>query len=68
LTHIPHITGFEIRLHKADGTVSIIMSVCVFGVFDAEQQAAKMLNDDMAYAVVWQGDIEVGTAHRDKPN
>jgi len=64
----PSVTAFEIRLHKADGTVAIIMTVNAFGAGDAEIQAVKMLKDDLAYAIIWDGLREVATVHRDKPN
>lgn len=68
MAELPLVSAFEIRLHKADGTVSMIMTANAFGPQDAKLQAIKMLNDDIAYAVVWHGLIEVATVHRDKPN
>jgi hypothetical protein len=65
---LPPVFGFEVCLHRADGTVSIIMAINAFGPYDAKLQASKMLNDDMPYAIIWQELIEVATVHRHKPN
>jgi hypothetical protein len=64
MTEFPKVSSFEIRLHKADNTVSIVMTVNAHGHYDAELQARKMLQDDIAYAVIWQGLAEVATVHR----
>jgi hypothetical protein len=68
MADFPRVTDFEIRLHKADGTVSIIMRIVALGVHGAKIEAAKMLKDDLAYAVIRQGLVEVATVHRHKPH
>jgi hypothetical protein len=68
LEQIPHIHDFEICLYRTDGGVSVITSVYAFSIEDANRQAMGMLNNHIAYAIVWQGIAEVGTAHRDRPN
>ena len=68
MVDIPPVKDFEISLHKADGTVSIVMNIIALGTPDAKLQASLLLNDEIAYAVIWQGVVEVATVHRDKPN
>ena len=65
---LPLVTAFEARLHKADGSLSIIMKVNAFGPHDAKIQAERMLRGDIAYAVIRQGMAEVATVHRDRPH
>ncbi len=64
----PRISGFEICLHKADGSISMKMTVNAFGPYDAKLQAERMLKDNIAYAVIWKDLTEVATVHRDVPN
>jgi hypothetical protein len=65
---LPPVSEFEVRLHKADGTLSIIMTINAFGPDDAKLWAVRMLKDDLAYAIIWHGLVEVATVHRNKPN
>ena len=65
---MPLVTAFEARLHKADGSLSIIMKVNAFGPHDAKIQAERMLKGDIAYAIIRHGHAEIATVHRDKPN
>jgi hypothetical protein len=39
---------FEIRLHRADGAISIAMAVNAHCPYDAKAQADQMLKDDIA--------------------
>ncbi len=68
MPEIPQISGFEICLHKADGSISMKMTVNAFGPYDAQLQAERMLKDNIAYAVIWKDLIEVATVHRDVQN
>jgi hypothetical protein len=68
MSEIPRTSSFEIRLHKTDNTLSIVMTVNAHGPYDAKLQAEKMLKDDIAYAVIWHGLTEVDTVHRIKPS
>lgn len=65
---LPPVSSFEIRFHKSDGSVSLIMTISAFGPEEVKLRAFKMLNADLAYAIIWLGMAEVATVHRDKPN
>lgn len=45
---------YEIRLHRADGTLSIVMLVSAVGDLDAKAQARDMLKDGLANAHIWR--------------
>ena len=68
MADLPPVSEFEIRLHKSDGTLSMIMTVVAFGAPGAKLQAVRLLKDDIAYAIIWQGLSEVATVHRAKAN
>ncbi len=61
------VNDFEVRLYKADGKLSIVMAIVGMGPQDAKSQAARMLKDEITYAIIWQGLTEIATVHRDKP-
>ena len=43
MADVPPVTVYEICLHKADTSLSIVMKVNLLGLDDAKVQAAKML-------------------------
>ncbi len=47
-------SDYEIRLHRADGTLSIVMLVSAVGDLDARSQAADMLKGEMSNAHIWR--------------
>jgi hypothetical protein len=56
---------YEIRLHRRDGTLSLVMIVPATGDDDAKLQAKKMLRADLANAHVWDADGKlVGSIYR----
>jgi len=48
-------SDYEIRLFKADGTLSIMMVVIAIDSADAASQAIPMLKDDIVKAEFWSG-------------
>ncbi len=54
---------YEIRLHKANDTLSIVMLTFAFSDRDAKAQAALMLQGEIAYAQVWCGEMPVGLVY-----
>lgn len=68
MSDLPAVIEYEIQLFKSDGSLSIIMTVAALGPHDAKIRASKMLHAGIDYAIIWQGFVEVGTVHRDKPN
>ena len=57
---------YEIRLHHADGTLSIVMMVSAIGDADAGAQATKMLEDGLASAHIWRDGTLIDTLYRVK--
>jgi hypothetical protein len=53
-------TDYEIRLLKADGTLSIIMAITALGDVDAKVQAIAMLKDGITRAELWRGTDMIG--------
>ena len=47
-------TDYEIRLHHADGTLSIVMMTAAVSDADASAQAKLMLKDGLANAHIWR--------------
>ncbi len=47
-------TDYEIRLHHADGTLSLVMITAAVSDADAKAQAALMLKDGLANAHIWR--------------
>jgi hypothetical protein len=47
-------TDYEIRLHHADGTLSIVMITAAVSDADAAGQARIMLRDGLANAHIWR--------------
>jgi hypothetical protein len=45
---------YEIRLHHADGRLSIVMLTSTVGDADAKAQALRMLKDGIANAHIWR--------------
>lgn len=68
MADLASVTEFEIHVYRADNTLSFIMKVNASAPHDAKLHALRMLDAGHAYAVIWQGLIEVATVHRDKPN
>jgi hypothetical protein len=56
---------YEIRLFKADGSLSIILVLVAIGAFDARAQALVMLKEGMARAEIWTGITFVETVYID---
>jgi len=50
-----HMSDYEIRLFKADGTLSIVMIVVAINSENAAQQAFPMLEDGIVKAEIWSG-------------
>src|SRR5665213_3636717 len=53
---------YEIRLHKIDDALSIVMFTFAFSDRDAKAQAEMMLHDNMAYAHIWRDEAQIGSA------
>lgn len=68
MTDVPRVKSYEIHLHKADGTLSIIMTANALGLYGAKLEARRMLKADIAYAIIWRNQIEVATVRREKLN
>jgi hypothetical protein len=52
---------YEIRLHKADGTLSVMMFTFAFSDAEAAAQARLMLRGNIVLAHVWRDDHQVGS-------
>jgi hypothetical protein len=48
-------TDYEIRLFKADGTLSLVMMIVANGKADARFQAGAMLKGGVVKAEIWSG-------------
>jgi hypothetical protein len=55
---------YEIRLHHADGSLSVVMMVTAIGDADAKAQATKMLEDGLANAHIWRDGRLVDSIYR----
>jgi hypothetical protein len=47
-------TDYEIRLHHADGTLSLVMITSAASDADAKAQALKKLKEGLANAHIWR--------------
>ena len=47
-------SDYQIRLHKLDGALSIIMMVSAIGDTDAKNQALLMLKNGLSNAYIWR--------------
>ena len=47
-------TDYEIRLHHADGTLSLVMMTAAYSDADASAQARIMLKSGLANAQIWR--------------
>ncbi len=56
-------SNYEIRLHRLDGTLSIVMKVTAVGDADARNQARTMLTADIPSAQIWRDDSLIGSVH-----
>lgn len=65
---LPPVSSFEICYYRRNGSVSLIMVINAFSSAGATLIAARMLRDDLPYAIVWDGVTEVATVHHKKPN
>jgi len=50
---------YEIRLHKADGTLSIVMKTHARDDSDAKAKATDMIKGDIIYARILSGEEEI---------
>jgi hypothetical protein len=62
------VSSFEICYYRGNGSVSLIMAINALSPDGAVLIAARMLRDDLPYAVVWDGVTEVATVHHKKLN
>ena len=47
-------SDYEIRLHRSDGTLSIVMLISAANDQDARGQAAAMVRSEIANAHIWR--------------
>jgi hypothetical protein len=47
-------TDYEIRLHHADGTLSLVMMTAAISDADAKAQAIRLLKEGLANAHIWR--------------
>lgn len=52
---------YEIRLHRADGTLSIVLMTLALGPEQAKTQASALLRNGMVSAHVWHDGELVGS-------
>lgn len=45
---------YEIRLHRIDGTLSVVMWISAAGDGDARRQAQEMLREGLSNAHIWR--------------
>jgi len=53
--------NYEVRLYRADGTLSIVMKTAANGVPEAQAAATAMLKGDIVRAEVWSDEQRVKT-------
>jgi hypothetical protein len=56
-------SNYEIRLHRPDGSLSIVMKVAAVGDTDAKNQALIMLHNGISNAHIWRDDNLVGSVY-----
>jgi hypothetical protein len=59
---------YEIRLHRPDGTLSVVMKVMATGDADAKTQALIMLAGGISNAHIWHDDDFIGSIYASPPN
>jgi len=57
-------TDYEVRLHRADGHLSIVMVILATSDRDAKNQAQSMLRDSIVNAHVWRDGRLVDSLYR----
>jgi hypothetical protein len=55
---------YELRLHKADGVLSIVMKAIELTDSDAKLSAAQMLVGDIEFIHLFNADQKIGTVRR----
>lgn len=55
---------YEIRLHRADGKLSLIAMVVAANAEDAEHQASDLLKGYLTNAYIWRDGVFVQTLYR----
>ena len=54
---------YEIRLYRADGTLSIVMITAAASDADAKEKAGSLLREDMMDAEIWRGSKLTASVH-----
>lgn len=54
---------YEIRLHRADGALSIVMMTAAASDVDAREQAGSFLKEDIVDARIWCGSKLIALMH-----